>query len=211
MNSKKKLLRKSCLYVIIDKQVSGESSLRYAAGVISRSGAEIIQYRDKYSSRKAVLSEALSLKKLLSKSKTIFIINDYPDIAAIVNSDGVHLGQADLPVESVRRFLGQDKIIGLSCHNIKQAIEAQDRGVDYIGIGPIFSTSTKPAAKAIGLDLIKQCQKKIHIPFFAIGGITAANINQILSCGAKRAALCQAICKSRDMKTATRKFYTLLH
>jgi thiamine-phosphate pyrophosphorylase len=211
MGWKKKLLRESRLYAIIDKQVLGKSSLNQAAAIIAKGGAQIIQLRDKSSGKKAVFEEALFLKKLLAKAKTIFIVNDHADIAKAVNSDGVHLGQDDLPVEVVRRFLGQDKIIGLSCHNIKQAVEAQDRGADYIAIGPIFSTSTKPNAKAVGLDLIRQCQKMIKVPFFAIGGINEANIESVLSCAGKRIAVCQAICLAADMQAATRKFYNLLH
>jgi thiamine-phosphate pyrophosphorylase len=211
MSWKKKLLRESRLYAIIDKQVLGKSSLNHAAAIISKGGVQIIQLRDKSSEKKAVFEEALSLKKLLAKSKTIFIVNDHADIAKAVNSDGVHLGQDDLPVKAVRKFLGQDKIIGLSCHNIKQAVQAQDRGVDYIAIGPIFSTSTKPTAKAVGLDLIRQCQKMIKVPFFAIGGINENNIESILSCGGARIAVCQAICLAGDIQAAAGKFYKLLH
>jgi thiamine-phosphate pyrophosphorylase len=211
MLSKKKLLKNYRLYVIIDKQVLKDRSLNWAAERISQAGAEVIQLRDKCSDKKTVLKEALELKRLLSNSDTPYIINDHIDIAMLVDSDGVHLGQEDLPVEAARKLLGKEKIIGLSCHNIRQALEAQDRGADYIGIGPIFPTSTKPNSLTVGLDLIRMCRNKIRIPFFAIGGITEENINMISSYGGQRAAVCKAICKAKNITVATRNFYRLLH
>lgn len=211
MLSKKKLLRNFRLYVIIDKGVLKGRSLIRTAARITQAGAQVIQLRDKCSDKGTILKDALQLKKSLLKSDSIFIINDHIDIAMLADSDGVHLGQEDLPVEAARKLLGKDKIIGLSCHNIRQAIEAQDKGVDYIGIGPIFPTTTKPNTLAVGPDLIRMCQDKIRIPFFAIGGITEKNIGGVLSYGGKRVAVCKAICKARNITAATRKFHRLLH
>jgi thiamine-phosphate pyrophosphorylase len=185
--------------------------LSRCAAIVAKNGAQIIQLRDKYSPKKTVLKEALQLKALLAKSNTVFIINDYPDIAKLVDSDGVHLGQDDLPIDFARKLLGKGKIIGVSCHNIKEAIAAQNKGADYIGIGPIFPTSTKPGYRAVGLDLIRQCQKNLKIPFFAIGGITAQNIKQVCSCKGQRVAVCRPICKSKDMKAALRRFMRILN
>jgi thiamine-phosphate pyrophosphorylase len=211
MLSKKKLLRNSRLYVIIDKKVLKDRSLIRTAKKIIRAGAEIIQLRDKSSNKKTILKDALVLKGLLSRSNILFIINDHIDIAILVDSDGVHLGQQDLPIEAARKLLGKDKIIGSSCRNITEALEAQDKGADYIGIGPIFPTSTKPATHAIGVDLIKTCRNKISIPFFAIGGINEENIDRVSSCGGQRVAVCKAICKARNIAAATRKFYNALY
>lgn len=211
MLSKKKLLRNSRLYVIIDKEVlKGESLIRTAKKVI-QAGGGIIQLRDKSSDKKTILKDALGLKGLLSNGNALFIINDHIDIAMLVDADGVHLGQKDLPIEAARKLLGKDKIIGSSCRNIREALEAQDKGADYIGIGPIFPTSTKADAIAVGPDLISECQKKIKIPFFAIGGISEENIDRVLACGGQRVAVCKAICKARNIAAATRKFYNKLY
>ena len=211
MNLKKKLLKESRLYVIVDKKVSKGRPIFNIVSEIKDSGADIIQLRDKESKKESILKEAYKLRKLLTNTQTLFIINDYIDIAKIVDSDGIHLGQNDLPLETARQLLGNDKIIGISCHNLNQAIEAQKNGADYISIGPVFSTPTKPEYKAVGLDLIRKVKRAIHIPFFVIGGINENNINDILSLGIKRAAVCRAICQAKNMSFVTKKFYKMLH
>jgi thiamine-phosphate pyrophosphorylase len=210
MNLRKKLLEESRLYVIVDRKVSGHRPLLDIVSKIKDSGADIIQLRDKESKRESVLKEAYKLRKLLRGSKTIFIVNDYIDIAKIVDSDGIHLGQNDLPVQIARQLLGKDKLIGVSCHNLNQAIEAQKNRADYISIGPIFSTPTKPEYKAVGIDLIRKVKKAIHIPFFLIGGINEKNIKDMLPLGIKRAAVCRAICKAKDIPLTIKKFSRIL-
>jgi len=211
MNLKKKLLKESRLYVIVDKKVSGRRPIFNIVSKIKDFGADIIQLRDKESKKESILKEAYRLRKLLTNTRTLFIINDCIDIAKLVDSDGIHLGQNDLPLETARQLLGKDKIIGISCHNLNQAIEAQRNGADYISIGPVFSTPTKPEYKAVGLDLIRKVKKAVHIPFFIIGGINENNINDILSLGIKRAAICRAICRAKDMPFAIKKFSKILN
>ena len=211
MNLKKKLLKESRLYVIVDKKVSGARPIFNIVSKIKDLGADIIQLRDKESKKESILKEAYRLRKLLTNTQTLFIINDYIDIAKLVDSDGIHLGQNDLPLETARQLLGKDKIIGISCHNLNQAIEAQKNGADYISIGPVFSTPTKPEYKAVGLDLIRKVKKAVQIPFFVIGGINENNINDILSLGIKRAAICRAICRAKDIPFAIKKFSKILN
>ncbi len=232
MKSKKKLLAKSRLYVVIDKKIAfgDNSKVRFSvvrkvfytflhhkkisaghtlsdiATKLRDSGADIIQFRDKHSNKDSILECAFLLRKLLWNPDVLFILNDYLDIAKIVDCDGVHLGQNDTSIEVARKILGKDKIIGLSCHNLKQALLAQEKGVDYIGIGPIFPTPTKPEYKAIGPDIIKQLKKKIKIPFFLIGGITRYKIDQLLSLGAKRIAVCRAVLKAKNIPSAVKYF-----
>lgn len=207
MNSKKKLLKKSCLYAIIDKKISGSRSISNIANKIKKSQAlvDIIQYRDKESKKETIIKNAQGLRKLLLNSKAIFIINDYLDIAKIVRCDGVHLGQGDIPIETARRILGKDKIIGLSCHNLKQAIKAQTKGADYISIGPIFPTPTKPEYKAVGLSEIKKIKEEIGIPAFAIGGINENNLKEVLLQGIERIAVCRAVCEAKNIPKAVKK------
>lgn len=204
MKSKKRLLKDSHLYVILDKKLLGNKPIINTARKIKDLGVDIIQFRDKESNKEITLKYAYKLRKLLLNSKTVFIINDYIDIAKMVDSDGIHLGQDDLPIEIARQILGKDKIIGVSCHNLEQAIRAQNRGADYIGIGPVFSTPIKPTAKTIGLGSLKEIKKKIKIPFFAIGGINENNIDRVLSYGAKRVVVCRVICQAKNLARATK-------
>lgn len=211
MKSRKNLLKESRLYLILDKKASGNKSLVGIAKKCSASGADIIQLRDKTSDRELVLKEAFLLRKTLRNSDTLLIVNDYLDAAKIAQADGVHLGQEDTSVTTARRILGKDKIIGVSCHNLSQALKAQKNGADYIGIGPIFSTPTKPEYKAIGLKITQKLKDKMRIPFFAIGDINSNNISQVISRGAKRVALCRAIVKTKHPELSTKFFSDILH
>lgn len=192
MNLKRRLLEGSCLYAVIDKKTLKKKSLIDATGIIKDAGTNIIQLRDKVSARADVLKSAFGLRSLLSGSKMLFIVNDYLDVAKIADSDGIHLGQGDIPVKIARKILGKEKIIGVSCHSLKQAKDAQNAGADYISIGPIFATPTKPEYKPVGLSLLKKARDKIRIPFFAIGGINEDNLDQVFSSGARRVAACRA-------------------
>ena len=206
MKSKKKLLRKLSLYVILDKKVCAHKPLLNIVNKIKKAGVGIVQLRDKISDKETVFKDTQMLLNQLLNSKSVFIINDYVDIAKILDTDGIHLGQDDISIGIARKILGKDKIIGISCHNLKQAVRAQTKGADYISIGPIFATSTKPKPKAIGLDLIKKIIRKIKIPFFVIGGINENNIGEVLSEGAKRVAVSKAICQAKDISSAATNF-----
>ncbi|MDD5166506.1 MAG: thiamine phosphate synthase [Candidatus Omnitrophica bacterium] len=212
MQPKKELLKKSRLYVIIDKRVLKQKDISSVAVKTRDSGADIIQLRDKGPKKDSIVKNAFLLHKLLSKNKAIYIVNDYLDIAKIFDADGIHLGQSDTSIGIARRVLGNDKIIGISCHNLKEAIDAQKKGADYIGIGPLFTTLTKPTnRKTISPGLIKKLQEKIKIPFFAIGGINKNNINRLTSLGLNRAAISSAILTSKDITKATRYFSRALN
>jgi thiamine-phosphate pyrophosphorylase len=211
MKSKKRLLENSRLYAIIDKKTCRKKSILDIANKIRNQCIDIVQYRDKESDKKALFKNAQDLQRILSDTKIIFIVNDYLDIAKIINSDGLHLGQNDTSIEIARKILGKDKVIGISCHNLKQAIVAQKRGADYISIGPIFSTPIKPEYKSVGLKLIKQIKGKVKIPVFAIGAINETNLKEVLSYGAKRVGVLRAICQSRNIPLTITRFDALLH
>lgn len=204
MESRKRLLKKSHLYLILDKQVCFNKPISKILDKIK--GCDIIQFRDKVSQRQDILKEAFLSRKFLTLANVLFIINDYLDIAKIVDSDGLHIGQHDTSIKIARKVLGKDKIIGVSCHNLKQALYAQKRGADYISIGPIFSTATKPEYKPIGINLVKALKQRLRIPFFAIGGINQENINIVKTAGAKRVAICRAILQAKDISKAIKYF-----
>lgn len=210
MKSKKGLLKESRLYVVIDKETLGRRPVIQTVKRILGQGAKIIQYRDKVSDKYGVFKECLALSKLLSRKKTVFIVNDHVEIARIVNADGVHLGQGDLSIKAARRILGKDKIIGLSCHSLKQAQKAVSLGLDYISIGPVFATPTKPEYKPVGPGLIKRTGDKVRLPFFAIGSLNENNLERVRELGAERAAVCRAVCKARNPASAVKRLSGIL-
>lgn len=209
MSWKKRQLKKSSLYVILDKDICSEHLLTIAKKIIN-SGADIIQLRCKNSSSQEILRYAKILRGL-SKNKSLFIVNDHIDVALACRADGVHLGQEDIPVEIAREIAGDNFLIGVSCHSLKQAKIAQKLGADYIGIGPMFPTVTKVKEPVIGLKILKEIKKNIIIPSFAIGGIDSKNISRIKKYGINRVAIGKAICKTQNIKKTVNGFKRLIN
>lgn len=211
MKLKKSLLKRSRLYLILDRPTLGECSLEDIYSAASGGKISLIQLRDKKSAKTDILNLAIRISKDLSQSKTLFIVNDYLDVAVACGADGVHLGQDDLSLKQARKILGRDRIIGISCHNLAQALRAQNEGADYVGIGPIYATATKPEYNPIGLEVLGELKDKLKIPYFAIGDIHAGNIKEITAAGTRRAAVCRAILKADNPKTAVRQLYKILN
>ena len=157
-----------------------------------RAGARILQYRDKTSDRKDILKRAREIRKITLKHDTLFIINDYIDIALMVNADGVHLGQDDIPIPEARKLFPPGFIIGCSTHSLDQALEAERMGADYIGSGPVFATPTKESYPPIGIDCVKKVIRTVKIPVIAIGGLTPDNIAPLYEAGVKNFAMVRA-------------------
>lgn len=193
------------LYVIIDGKSSKGRSLVYVARQAIAGGADVIQLRHKEASSKELMKLGRQLRSLTRKEKIIFIVNDRVDIAYGVDADGVHLGQDDLPLEIARSILGKKKFIGISTHSLPQALKAQEKGADYIGVGPVFSTPTKPDYRVIGTTLIEEMEDRINIPFVAIGGIDETNIGEVIASGARRVAVVRAVCAANDIKAAAKR------
>lgn len=210
MKSKRRLLGKSRLYLILDKDSIAPGRLPELLKKINKSKGIIVQLRDKHSGKKEILEDALLARAALSEKDKLFIVNDHADIALISGSDGLHIGQQDISLASARKILGEDKIIGVSCHNLKQALEAQAQGADYIGIGPVFATTTKKA-RPIGLSVLGKLKKTLRIPYFAIGGIKKENLSLLLSRGVKRICSCRAIMCSRDPDRKIKEFLSALN
>ncbi len=154
-----------------------------------RAGAKIIQYRDKVSSKKNILNTAKEIRQITSGTNTLFLINDYIDVAVMCCADGVHLGQDDIPLRNAREVTPGNFIIGYSTHSFKQAVKAWEDGADYIGIGPVFATPTKQDYIPIGLKTVEQVIKSIKIPVVAIGGLNLKNISQLKDLGIKNFAM----------------------
>lgn len=154
-----------------------------------RAGANIIQYRDKTSQRKDLLRNAIEIRNITNKYNSIFIVNDFIDIALMSHADGVHLGQDDIPVLEARKITSSNFIIGVSTHSLSQAIEAQSHGADYIGIGPVFSTPLKKNHPSIELNTVKEVLETVNIPVVAIGGLNLDNILKLRNIGIKNFAM----------------------
>ena len=164
-----------------------------------------IQYRSKGNSRREIYETALRLVHRAHRSDALFIVNDHADIAVSTGADGVHLGQDDLPLEHARKLLGPRKLIGISTHNLMQAKEAQAGGADYIGFGPVFTTTTKEAGQEQGVGALAVVKEVVSIPLIAIGGITHATVREVLRAGADGVAVISAVLSADDIKSAARE------
>lgn len=173
-------------------------------------GVKWVQYRDKESDRYTLFETATRLRELTRQAGACFVMNDYPDIAAAVGADGVHLGQEDMPLAEARRVLGKGKVIGISTHSIEEALEAERAGADYIGFGPIFTTDTKDAGSPKGTDLLVLVRQKVSIPVVAIGGITPDGLPIVMKAGAQAVAVASAIL-SGEIVSNVAKFRSALN
>ncbi|MCM3712906.1 thiamine phosphate synthase [Alkalihalobacillus oceani] len=176
-----------------------------------RGGVDIVQLRDKTSSKRDVLQKAKALRELTKKYGVPFIVNDHIDVALAVDADGIHLGQDDLPLAEARKIVGPDKIIGISTHQIEEARAAQAEGADYIGVGPIFETKSKvDVVDPVTTAYIQQVAAEITIPFVAIGGIKLHNVEQVLAAGASRICMISEIVGAADVKAVCEQFTAIL-
>ena len=192
------------LYVIVDPTAARGRRLDDLAATAIRGGADAIQLRDKTATTRQVLAEAARLLAVTRPAKVPLLINDRADVAAAVGADGVHLGQDDLPVRQARRLLGASAIIGLSTHSLAQAQAALEEPVDYLGLGPIFPTPTKPGHGSIGVELICPVRRAARCPVVCIGGVDAETVDRIIEAGGACVAVVRAVCAAADPETAAR-------
>jgi thiamine-phosphate pyrophosphorylase len=178
---------------------------RAAAG-----GVDVVQMREKTLSDRELLARARDLRRWTQKAGVIFIVNDRPDIARLCDADGVHLGQDDMSIMNARRILGSDALIGRSTHTIEQVRQAILDGADYLGIGPVFPSNTKAFEHFPGLEFVSAACAETSLPAFALGGISQANIEQVIDAGAKRIAVGSAIATSADPELVSRILRTVI-
>lgn len=181
------------IYGITGDNFSKGRSNYFCVEEMIRGGIKIIQYRAKNKNTREKVEEVKKIRELCRENGVVFIVNDNVDIALLVDADGVHIGQEDMHPNDVRKLLGNDKIIGLSTHSEEQGMEAYNNpNVDYIGVGPIFPTTTKDTAP-VGIEYLEFAVKNLKLPFVAIGGIKAHNIDNIIAKGAQRICLVSEI------------------
>ncbi len=197
------------LYVIITESLCKGDWLATAEDAL-RGGADCLQLREKDLSDHELLERAKQLAKLCHDHDALFIVNDRPDIASLTGADGVHLGQGDLPVPAARRVVPPTCLIGVSTHTEEQVIAAAAVGPDYIAVGPMFPTSTKPQDHIAGAETLAAAKRHTSLPLVAIGGIQERNIEQVLSAAPCAICVCQAVVGRKDVAAAASRLRLLI-
>jgi thiamine-phosphate pyrophosphorylase len=197
-------LRAARLYLVCDVQ-----SDRFLTAAL-RGGVDVVQLRAKDAGDDALLAAGQRFRRACHAAGALFIVNDRPDLAASAGADGVHVGQDDISVARARAELGADRLVGLSTHSPAQIDAAAAAGVDYIGVGPVHPTPTKPGRPAVGLELVRYASAHATVPFFAIGGIDHDLIGAVIGGGASRVAVVRAITEACDPEAAARELATKL-
>ncbi len=196
----KKLL--SCrLYLI----TSPCNNLTNIVRKVLKTGVNMVQYRSKEGTDLEKLSEAKALSKLCKEFGALLIINDRTDLALAVDADGVHLGQDDMPSKIVRNLIGEDMLIGKSTHCLDQLYIAQAENCDYLGVGPVNSTKTKPSTQPVGINYVREALQNASLPWFAIGGINSSNLNELYTTGSQKIAVSGAIMNASDPSKASKE------
>lgn len=165
-------------------------------------GVDMVQLREKSMPDRRLRELAGYVRAWTAEAGVLFIINDRPDIAALVDADGVHLGQDDLTIAEARRIVGGEKIVGASTHNASQLEQAILEGADYVGVGPVFSSTTKNFDTLAGLEFVHKAASLTSIPWYAIGGINAKTIGAVVEAGARRVAVSSGVCGSKTVREA---------
>ncbi len=205
-----KLENKTMLvYAVTDRTWLNGNTLEQQVEQAIKGGATLIQLREKELSYTAFLEQAIQLKKVTDKYHIPLIINDNVDVAKAVNAEGVHVGQKDMEAGAVRQKLGENKIIGVSVQTVEQALLAQKQGADYLGVGAVFSTSTKLDASEVSFETLQKICDAVSIPVVAIGGINAQNIMQLKNSGIDGVAVVSAIFAQKDILQATKELTNL--
>lgn len=207
----KLMLEDKKLYLVTNSdKFNSEDLFLDAVASALKGGVDILQLREKNMSANKIIELGKKVKLLCAEYGATFIVNDRVDIAYVLEADGVHLGQDDMDIDSARKILGKNAIIGISTHAVEQAQKAFNEGADYIGMGPVFTTPTKPGRQSVGLEYVRWVSENIPIPAFAIGGIDLCNVKDVLSAGASKIAVVRAIINAEHPEKAAREFLQVL-
>jgi len=184
--------------------VCGAASDEFLTAAL-RGGVDIVQLRMKDGSDAEIVTVARRFASACAGHNALFILNDRPDLVAPAGADGVHVGQDDTPIAQARTIVGAQRLVGLSTHSPDQIEAAADGGVDYIGVGPVHETPTKPGRPAVGLELVRYAVARAVMPFFAIGGIDSENLATVRAAGAQRVAVVRALTEAAHPEPAARE------
>lgn len=191
------------VYLVTDRDLMSTETLEEAVEEAIKGGCTLVQLREKDCSSLDFYNTAVNVKKVTDKYNVPLLINDRLDIALAVDAAGVHVGQSDLPCSVVRKIIGEDKIIGVSAGNLKDALKAQEDGADYLGVGAMYATGTKKDAKHTSMDELKKIRENVSIPIVVIGGINKERINDFEGIGIDGLAIVSAIIAQKDIRKAT--------
>ena len=197
------------LYAVTDRSWLGNETLYQQVEKTLKGGATFIQLREKHLDDASFLEEAVELKELCRRYHVPFVINDNVEIALKMDADGVHVGQSDMEAGNVREKLDPDKIIGVSAQTVEQAVLAEQRGADYLGVGAVFPTGSKDDADDVSHETLKAICEAVSIPVIAIGGISRNNIMELAGSGICGIAVISAIFAQPDIEAATKELRTL--
>ncbi len=201
--SKEEIKNSMLLYAVTDRYWLGEETLLSQVEKAIKGGATFIQLREKNLDHDSFLKEAIEIQKLCKQYKVPFVVNDDVDIALTMDADGVHVGQSDMEAQDVREKIGPDKIIGVSAQTVEQAVLAEKRGADYLGVGAVFPTGSKDDADDVSFDTLKAICQAVSIPVVAIGGISKNNVMELKGSGIDGIAVISAIFAQKDIEKAT--------
>ncbi len=200
-------LQKARILLVTDPR----PDLRARVAAAVRGGVDIVQLRDKRASREELLPLAMELKGICEQAGAIFTVNDDVELARLSGAVGVHLGQEDVPIASAREILGPRAIVGRSASRVEEALEAVREGADYLGVGTIYATPTKPDAMVMGLGLVREiAQLGVPVPWFVIGGVTLETAREVADAGAPGFAVVRAVLDAEDPEVAARWLRSLL-
>lgn len=199
------------LYFVTEQALSGGRATIDIVKQAIAGGVDAVQLREKHMEAREVLELGYSLKEILHRHRIPLIVNDRIDIAMALDADGVHLGQTDLPIEVARKLLGPDKIIGISVSRVEEALEAVEKGADYLGVGPVFPTGSKEdAEKPIGLEGLRRIREKASLHLTAIGGINRDNAAEVIKAGADSIAVISALTAAENVEEAARELRSVI-
>ena len=197
------------LYIVTDRTWLAGRTLASRVEAALQGGATCVQMREKELNAEAFLREARAMREVTARHGVPFIVNDDVEIALACGADGVHVGQSDLKACEARKRIGPGKILGVSVHTVEQAVQAAENGADYLGVGAVFSTSTKQDADRVSADMLQNICRAVSVPVVAIGGISAQNIAQLSGSGIAGVAVISAIFASPDAGEAAREMKAL--
>jgi len=198
------LLDQATLYVLTDSCADRVTYQTHIQQLVN-CGVDVIQLRDKAMSDRDLWEYSCWTAQQLATSNVLFIVNDRPDIAAACGADGVHVGQSELPVDVVRQIVGPQVLVGVSTHDLTQVTTAQESSANYLGLGPVFPSTTKAFAEFPGLETLRQCVPALERPTFAIGGINADNVERVYATGITRIAVQNALVPGRITMSTVRQ------
>lgn len=194
------------LYVLITESQCGGRDWFEVARQALIGGADALQLREKSMEAGELLSRARRLGALCREHDALLIVNDRPDVALLSDADGVHVGQGDLPAAEARKIVGPGKLVGVSTHELAHARQAVADGADYLGVGPIFKSATKPRDFVSGLDYARAVATEIPLPAVGIAGITLENVGEVVASGLQAVAVTNAVAAAPDVEAAARAF-----